>query len=198
MNQEPRFPELILASGSRARRKLLERLGIPFLAEAADIDESPLAKESPDDLVERLSLAKADAMAVRHPAALVIGSDQVAVHNGEVTGKPGDPVTARACLERFSGEEVVFLTGLALVCRDSLYRTYLCDRTVVRFRPLSEPEIQRYVERDQPLDCAGSFRLESLGPSLFSEVRSKDPTALLGLPLIGLCELLRQSGYRIP
>jgi len=198
MKQEPRFHELILASGSTARRQLLERLGLPFECHPADIDESPLEDESPEAMVQRLSLAKAGVIARQLPASWVIGSDQAAVSDGHTSGKPGTVERARAALAENSGGEVEFLTGLALVHRESAFSAYLLDRTVVRFRTLDPGEIARYVDMDQPLDCAGSFRVESLGPSLFEEVRSLDPTALMGLPLIGLCRLLREAGFTIP
>jgi len=198
MSEEPRSFRIVLASSSPARRALLERLGLPFESLPADIDETALASEAPEGLVERLSHAKAAAVAEGRPASLIIGSDQVALHRSRVSGKPGTAERAAANLRAFSGEEVVFLTGVAVHGAAPAYRGYHCDRTVVRFRHLNDAEIDRYVRRDRPLDCAGSFRLEALGPALFDEVSSRDPTALLGLPLIGLCRLLREAGCPLP
>lgn len=188
---------MILASASRIRGELLDRFGLPYRVDAANVDEAPLQGEPPDALARRLSAAKAEAVSARHPAACVIGSDQVALHDGVVLGKPGTADRARSSLAAFSGGTVLFLTGLALA-RGGVIQHHHLDRTTVRFRDLSDAEIERYVERDQPLDCAGSFRLESLGPSLFESVHSEDPTALLGLPLITLAHCLRAQGYPLP
>ena len=198
MSEQPRSARIVLASSSPARRALLERLGLPFECVPAEIDEAPQAGEAPDVLVERLSHAKAAAVLERKPGKLVIGSDQVALHRGRVSGKPGTVERAAASLRGFSGEEVVFLTGIAVHGTEPPFRGYHCDRTVVRFRPLGDAEVERYVQRDRPLDCAGSFRVEALGPALFQEVASHDPTGLLGLPLIGLCRLLREAGCQLP
>lgn len=198
MNQEPRTPNLILASGSAARRSLIRRLGLPVTCSAPNIDETPGAGETAAALVQRLSHAKARALADAHPAALIIGSDQVALHRGQVSGKPLTGSGARALLRRFSGEPVDFLTGLAVLNPTAAYAGYHCDRTRVRFRSLTEGEIERYVARDRPLQCAGGFRLESLGPALFRSIETEDPTALLGLPLIALCRLLREAGLALP
>lgn len=198
MNQEPRKPELILASSSPIRKSLMARLGLPFEVRAAHVDESPVAGEQPGALASRLARWKAERLALDYPDALVIGADQVAAFDGKLTGKPGTVERARSTLAAFSGRRVDFHTGLAVVrSRDRLLSEHL-DRTQVRFRTLDAGEIARYVERDGPLDCAGSFRLEALGPALFDAVHSEDPTALLGLPLIALCRLLREAGWRIP
>jgi septum formation protein len=198
MNQEPRFHELILASASTGRKALLERLGLDFSVIAADIDETPLDGEETVAMVERLSRAKAATIASLHPGALVIGSDQAALHEGITAGKPGTVENACTALRTFSGGIVDFYTGLAVVHQQTGFQAFHMDHTQVRFRELREDEITRYVERDQPLDCAGAFRIESLGPSLFEEVVSKDPSALRGLPLIRLCKLLRQAGLTLP
>jgi septum formation protein len=189
---------LILASGSASRRSLLERLRLPFEVLPANLDETPRADETPAALVERLSRSKARAVAERYPDSVVIGSDQVAVFEGRPSGKPGGPVRARELLRRFSGREVDFLTGACVRQGASSFEGYFMDCTRVRFRALEDQEIERYLECDQPWDCAGSFRLESLGPSLFESVESSDPTALLGLPLIGTCALLRRVGFHLP
>lgn len=198
MNEEPRNSALILASGSAARRELLARLRLPFEVIPADIDESPAEGESPAALVERLARGKAAAVAALHPGAAVIGSDQVAVFDGIATSKPGSVERARADLERFSGQEVTFLTGVSVQRKASGSDHWFMDRTVVRFRDLGSDEIARYVAADDPLACAGAFKIESLGPALFREVRTTDPTGLPGLPLIGLCRCLRAMGFELP
>ncbi|HHH46854.1 MAG TPA: septum formation inhibitor Maf [Thiotrichales bacterium] len=190
-------PRIILGSSSPFRRELLARLGLPFESVSPDIDESMLPGESPEAHVRRLSREKALAIAVDAPA-LVIGSDQVAVCEGEVLGKPGSHERAREQLRRLSGRCVLFHTGLCL--RDTRTGELQEDSvaTEVRFRGLSDEEIERYLRREQPYGCAGSFKSEGLGISLFESVRSDDPTALIGLPLIRLCEFLRRCGIAIP
>ncbi|UYG05351.1 Maf family nucleotide pyrophosphatase [Halomonas sp. LR3S48] len=188
------MPRLVLASGSRWRRQLLDRLGLPYAWASPDIDESPRPGEAPVALVHRLSLAKASRVAETHPEHLVIGSDQVAEFDGDILGKPGDAATARAQLARFSGRRVTFLTGLALIDTRNA-RHWVChERYDVLFRRLSDAEIARYVEREQPLDSAGSFRMEGLGITLFEKLEGDDPNTLIGLPLIRLCALLREAG----
>ncbi|MGM0983933.1 MAG: Maf family protein [Pseudomonadota bacterium] len=188
------MPNLILASGSRWRRQLLDRLEIPYAWESPDIDETPRPGEAPEALVHRLALSKAERLAERFPAHLIVGSDQVALFGGEILGKPGDAATARANLSRFSGQRVRFLTGLALL-DTAQGRHQVCHETYdVLFRHLSEGEIARYVEREKPLDSAGSFRMEGLGIALFEKLEGDDPNTLIGLPLIRLCELLREAG----
>lgn len=188
------MPRLVLASGSLWRRQLLDRLGLPYTWESPDIDETARPGETPEALVHRLALAKASHVAERHPNHLIIGSDQVAVFDDEVLGKPGDEDTARSQLARFSGRRVTFLTGLALVDTRSA-RHWVChERYEAVFRQLSGREIARYVERERPLDCAGSFRMEGLGIALFEKLEGDDPNTLIGLPLIRLCTLLREAG----
>lgn len=188
------MPRLILASGSRWRRQLLDRLEIPYLWESPDIDETPYPGEAPAPLVQRLALTKAERLAERFPAHLIIGSDQVALFEGEVLGKPGDTATACANLARFSGQRVRFLTGLALLDTEHDAR-HVCHETHdVVFRHLSEDEIARYVEKEQPLDSAGSFRMEGLGIALFEKLEGDDPNTLIGLPMIRLCAMLREAG----
>ncbi|WP_111412381.1 Maf family protein [Billgrantia lactosivorans] len=188
------MPRLVLASGSRWRRQLLDRLGLPYAWASPDIDETPRPGELPEALVHRLALAKASRVAEDHPDHLVVGSDQVAVFDGEILGKPGDEMTARAQLGRFSGHRVTFLTGLAVVDTRNA-RHWVChERYAVVFRRLSDAEIARYVERERPLDSAGSFRMEGLGIALFERLEGDDPNTLIGLPLIRLCALLREAG----
>ena len=186
--------QIVLASSSRYRRELLERFGLPFVVDPPAIDESPLADEAPAKLALRLAVAKARTVARRHPAAIVVGSDQVANCDGRVLGKPGDVERAVRQLVGFSGRHVEFLTGLAVV-RDGEERprTHL-DVTTARFRRFGEREAARYVRHDRPLDCAGGIRFEGLGPLLLAGVDTEDPSAALGLPLIALGELLRRAG----
>jgi len=189
--------KLILASSSRYRVELLERLGLPFSSMAPEVDESRLSGESPRDLVARLSKAKALAGAAQHPEALVIGSDQVAVIGDEILGKPHTAVNARAQLARLAGREVTFLTGLCLANGLRGAHQLSVVETPVWFRELSEAEIADYVEREQPLDCAGAFKSEGLGIALFERMGGSDPNALVGLPLIELCTMLQVEGISI-
>ncbi|TEA78526.1 Maf family nucleotide pyrophosphatase [Allopusillimonas ginsengisoli] len=183
---------LILASSSPYRRELLLRLGLPFAAESPDIDENPLPGEKPADLALRLSLAKAQAVASRYPGDLVIGSDQVATLNGAPIGKPGNFERARAQLEALSGQAVEFHSAL---CVTDGQRTESDDViTECRFRTLTPLEITQYLHREQPYDTAGSAKAEGLGIALMDSMRSDDPTAIIGLPLIALCRMLRSFG----
>ncbi|MCK2182667.1 Maf family protein [Halomonas getboli] len=188
------MPRLVLASSSRFRRQLLDRLALPCAWESPDIDETPRSGETPRALVHRLSLAKAERLAADWPDHLIIGSDQVAVFDGEALGKPADEAAARAQLARFSGHRVSFLTGLALIDTRNASHRVCHERYDVVFRQLSETEIARYVERERPLDSAGSFRMEGLGITLFERLEGDDPNTLIGLPLIRLCQLLREAG----
>lgn len=185
---------LILASTSTYRRELLARLRIPFDVLAPEVDETVLAGEAPDSTALRLALAKADAVAARHPGAVVIGSDQVADLDGTGLGKPGDPGRATAQLRAMSGRVVVFQTGVAVVCVASGVREAALVPVSVRFRGLSDVEIERYLHLEQPYDCAGSAKAEALGIALCEAIESDDPTALIGLPLIRTCALLRLAG----
>ena len=185
---------LVLASTSRYRAALLARLGLPFTQEAPGVDESPRPGEAPDALASRLALAKALAVAARHPASLAIGSDQVAVLDGALLGKPGSVEAAEGQLARASGRTVEFLTAVALADGEHGHIASALDRTRVRFRTLDPGEIRRYVAREQPLDCAGSFKSEALGVALFESIETRDPAALVGLPLIELCRMLREAG----
>src|SRR5690606_15504690 len=183
---------LILASSSRYRQEMLERLGIPFVAISPDIDERPLPDESPTALALRLSLAKAQAVIPAHPGALVIGSDQVATIHGEPIGKPGSFERARAQLEQLSGQTVEFHSAL---CVSNGQRHETADIvTLCRFRPLTAEEITAYLHREQPYDTAGSAKAEGLGIALMESMQSDDPTAIIGLPLIALSRMLRSFG----
>ncbi|HSC48531.1 MAG TPA: Maf family nucleotide pyrophosphatase [Gammaproteobacteria bacterium] len=192
------LPSLVLASTSPHRRELLMRLGLPFGDDAPGVDERRGPHESAPELVRRLSRAKADAAAARHPGALIIGSDQAAERDGDILGKPGDHVAAMAQLKGSSGKRVTFHTGLCLLDTREGRRREHVDVTAVRFRTLSDSEIERYLKAEKPYDCAGSFKSEGLGASLFESVESSDPTALVGLPLIALSRFLRECGLRVP
>jgi septum formation protein len=188
---------LVLGSTSRYRRELLARLGLPFTVDPPEVDELPLPGETPAHTALRLAEAKARAVATRHADALVIGSDQVADCAGQPVGKPGTRDAAVAQLLSLSGRTVVFHTGLALVdAASGRCRTALID-VASTFRALSSAEIDAYLEREAPFDCAGSVKAEGLGIALFDRIESDDPTALIGLPLIALCRLLRDEGVDI-
>ncbi len=190
------MPRLILASTSRYRQQLLERLRLPFETARPEVDETPAAGESPLALAQRLAAAKAGAIAASAPDAWVIGSDQVAELDGTALGKPGTMDTAQRQLTAMSGRSVRFHTAVAL--SGPGFNQTVCDLTEVRFRTLSLAEIERYLVAEQPLDCAGSFKCEGLGISLFEAIDNRDPTALVGLPLIPLCGLLRDAGFVLP
>lgn len=187
---------LILASTSVYRRELLQRLRLPFDCARPEVDESPLRAESTGQLVRRLARAKAEAVSALNPGAWVIGSDQAADLNGRILGKPGGHEAAIAQLTEMSGRTVHFHTAVSLH-RDG-EELQAVDLTRVRLRNLASEEIARYVEAEQPYDCAGSFKCEGLGISLFESIETQDPTALVGLPLIALAGLLRQAGYALP
>jgi septum formation protein len=190
--------DLILASTSRYRRALLERLGIPFQCEAPEADETRLPGEPAAAMAVRLARVKAEAVAARYPAAIVIGSDQVALRGTDVLGKPGTVERCREQLQASSGKEVVFLTAVHVIDGAAGTAESHVDRTVVQFRELSDAEIDRYIERDNPLDCAGGFKAEALGIALFDRIESSDPTGLTGLPLSWLCGALRRAQVPLP
>jgi septum formation protein len=192
----PQAP-LILASTSPYRRELLERLGVAFAVEAPDVDEAPLAAEPPTERALRLAAAKAEAVARRHPGAVVIGSDQVAAAGGVILDKPG--TVERACqqLKHLAGSQARFYTACAVRWHNTGFSVNHLDTVTVAVRDLTTEEIAAYVAREQPLNCAGSFKSEGLGIALFSRIESEDPTALVGLPLIWLAGALRQAGYRL-
>lgn len=186
--------QLVLASTSTYRSALLTKLQLPFITDAPEVDETRLENETAEQLVVRLAAAKARALAGRYPEHLIIGSDQVCVVNGQVCGKPHTEENARAQLRAASGRSVIFYTGLALYdSRHEVLQT-LCEPFTVDFRTLSEAEITHYVSREQPLNCAGSFKSEGLGITLFERLSGRDPNTLIGLPLIALCEMLRKGG----
>ncbi len=191
--------DLVLASTSRYRRELLSRLTAHFRTLAPRVDESRLPDEAPAALAERLARAKAADVAARTPRAVVIGSDQVADLDGRVFGKPGSDAAAIAQLRACAGHELVFHTAVCLIdTRDSRAHVHAAiDSTRVLFRQLTTEEIARYVEREQPLDCAGSFKAEALGIALFERIETHDPTGLIGLPLLALCRLLGDAGIRV-
>lgn len=192
--KESSSAELVLASSSRWRRELLNRLQLPYQCLSPEIDETPYSGETPHALVHRLALSKANAVADRFPQHCIIGSDQVAVFEGDILGKPHTVEKACANLARFSGQRVTFLTGLALLdTRHQRHQVHVEPFEVV-FRTLSTAEIEHYVAKEQPLDSAGSFRMEGLGIALFEKLEGRDPNALIGLPLIALCDMLRQAG----
>ncbi len=188
-------PRLILGSTSRYRRELLNRLRLPFDVSAPQVDETPLTNELPASLAMRLALAKAQAVAASVPDdAVVIGSDQVADVDGEPIGKPGTHERAVAQLRRMSGRAIVFQTAVAVVRAATGFEQALLVPVRVRFRPLADDEIEHYLRLEQPYDCAGSAKCETLGIALLSAIESDDPTALVGLPLIRTCDLLRAAG----
>jgi septum formation protein len=188
---------LVLGSTSVYRRELLSRLRLPFTVEPPHVDETPQPGETPAALARRLSAAKAAAVARRHPGAVVIGSDQVADLDGEALGKPGDHENALAQLSRMSGRVVVFHTALTVTCLDANFTEHDLAPVRVRFRDLRRGEIEAYLRAEQPYDCAGSAKSEGLGIALLEAIDSDDPTALVGLPLIRTCRMLRAAGLRV-
>ncbi|RMX02983.1 septum formation inhibitor Maf [Corticibacter populi] len=195
----PELPRrLILGSTSRYRRELLQRLGLPFDCEAPQVDETPQPGEAPRALAERLALAKARDVARRHPETIVIGSDQVADLHGQPLGKPLVHARAVAQLQQMSGQTVVFHTAVAVVCEALGLEARQVAEVRTRFRTLSASEIERYLLAERPYDCAGSAKSEGLGISLLEAIDNDDPTALIGLPLIRTCAMLRDAGLQIP
>lgn len=189
---------LTLASTSRYRKALLEKLGLPFDCAAPDVDERPLAEESAQALVARLARAKAQAIADGRDHGLIIGSDQVCVCDGRILGKPGTIDNAVAQLMAAQGRSVTFYTGLCVLDAATGQAHQLVEPFTVHFRTLDEAAIRRYVEAELPLDCAGSFKCEGMGIVLFRGLEGRDPNALIGLPLIGLIELLACHGIALP
>ncbi len=186
--------ELILASTSPYRRELLTRLRLPFQVVSPDVDETAAAGEMPAALARRLALAKARAVARRHPSAVVIGSDQVADLDGRAIGKPGSHDRAVSQLRSMRGRVVVFHTAVSVVCHATEFEQTDLATVRVRFRDLTDADIERYLQLEQPYDCAGSAKCEALGIALLEVIESDDPTALIGLPLIRTCRLLRAAG----
>lgn len=189
---------LVLASTSPYRLAVLQKLPLEFVTDSPDIDESPQANESPQELVKRLSLAKAQAVAPRHPHSLIIGSDQVAVLGGQILGKPGNHENAVKQLHNASGHQVVFNTGLCLLNSDTDHAQVRCVPFTVQFRRLSDEQIERYLQHEKPYNCAGSFKSEGLGITLFEKLLGDDPNTLIGLPLIELVRMLENEGIILP
>lgn len=189
---------LILGSTSRYRRELVERLNLPFTTAAPDVDETPTPSEAPGDLALRLALAKAHAVAALHPDAIVIGSDQVSDLNGQPMGKPLVHERAVQQLRSMRGQTVMFHTAVAVVCKATGFEQ--SDIAVIKtvFRDLTDDEIERYLRAEQPYDCAGSAKSEGLGISLLDAIHSDDPTALIGLPMIRTCRMVRAAGIQLP
>ena len=189
--------EVILASTSRYRRELLERLRLPFRIESPEVDETPEPGESPKVLALRLARAKASAVAQRHPHAVVIGSDQVADLHGQALGKPGTHARAVEQLQRMRGQTVIFQTAVAVMCIATGHEAVDLAAVQVRFRALSDAEIEAYLRAEQPYDCAGSAKSEGLGIALLDEIVNDDPSALVGLPLIRTARMLRAAGITL-
>ena len=189
--------QLILGSTSRYRRELLARLNTRFTVVGPDVDETPAEHEAPHALALRLALAKARAVAALHPEAVVIGSDQVADLNGMPLGKPGTHERAVLQLQRMRGQTVVFQTAVAVVCAATQFEEVDLAAVKVRFRDLSDAEIESYLRTEQPYDCAGSAKSEGLGIALLASIDNDDPTALVGLPLIRTCRMLRAAGIAL-
>ncbi|PKM05352.1 MAG: septum formation inhibitor Maf [Gammaproteobacteria bacterium HGW-Gammaproteobacteria-6] len=189
---------LVLASSSPYRRALLERLQLPFEWAAPDIDESPLSGEDPESLTLRLAQTKARALTAEYPAHLIIGSDQVLLLDGQPVSKPGNHAAATAQLRASSGKTLTFSTAICLLNSATGEAQSHCEPFQAVFRTLSDETIERYLNREKPYDCAGSFKSEGLGITLFHALRGDDPNSLIGLPLIRLCDMLQQAGYTLP
>jgi septum formation protein len=194
----PHSPRLVLASTSAYRRSLLERFGVPFQTSAPGVDETPTPGEEPMELAIRLARSKAEAVAQRSSDAVIIGSDQLAACGRQVLGKPGTEAKCREQLQLMNGQRVHFFTAVHVIDSRSQNREAHLEVTTVHFRKLTSEEIHRYVARERPLDCAGSFRMEALGITLFDRIDSQDPTALMGLPLIWVAGALRRAGFQVP
>lgn len=188
---------IILASSSPYRRRLLEQIGLAFEWASPDIDEAALLEEAPKMLVQRLAHAKAEALSKRYPQHWIIGSDQAASFEGRILGKPGNIENARKQLQACRGQRVEFLTGLCLLNSHTKKSETIVERFSVVFRDLTDEQIDRYLEREQPFDCAGSFKVEGLGIALFERLEGDDPNALIGLPLIQLVTLLERAGIAV-
>jgi septum formation protein len=193
----PDAPRIVLGSSSPYRRELPSRLRVPFDIDVPDVDETPLAAESPRDLALRLALQKARAVSVRQPDAAVIGSDQVADLDGEPLGKPGTHERAVEQLRRMRGRVVVFQTAVAVVRLQTAFEAVDLAPVRVTFRELTDAEIEAYLQAEKPYDCAGSARSEGLGIALLEKIENDDPSALVGLPLIRTCRMLRAAGVRL-
>lgn len=186
--------KIILASTSIYRKQLLEKLNIPFICDTPDVDESPIPSESPEQLVQRLAFNKANALSVKYPNHLLIGSDQVCVINNQITGKPLSFQNAVEQLKAASGKKIMFYTGLSLLNSQSGNAQTICETFSVYFRELTDKEIENYINKEQPLNCAGSFKSEGLGITLFNKFEGRDPNTLVGLPLMALITMLKHEG----
>ncbi len=189
--------QIVLASSSPFRRELLEKFGLSFICDSPEIDESAQQNETPEQLVTRLAIEKANAVATRHPNALIIASDQAAVLKNQILGKPGNHQSAKLQLAHASGNKVVFLTSLVLLNSANGNQHVELEPFTVYFRKLSENEIEGYLNKEKPYNCAGSFKSEGLGITLFDRLEGKDPNALIGLPLIKLYKLLENEGVSL-
>jgi septum formation protein len=189
--------KLVLGSSSPYRRELLSRLRLPFETATPDVDETPRIGEAPADLARRLAMEKALAVARRFPGSVVIGSDQVADLDCQCLGKPGDHERAVAQLRRMRSRSVIFQTALAVVCLETGFEALDLAQVTVRFRQLSDAEIEHYLQAEKPYDCAGSAKSEGLGIALLEAIDSDDPTALVGLPLIRTCRMIRAAGIQM-
>ena len=189
--------EIVLASSSPFRKALLDKLGINFITDSPEVDESPVNGESLEEMVMRLAEAKARALAEKHPDALIIGSDQSASLNGKVLKKPGNFERAFEQLKAASGETITFITGLSLLNTHTDKAETIIDSFTVTFRKLEDSEIENYLKKEQPYNCAGSFKSEALGISLFEKMQGEDPNTLVGLPLIQLCRMLKDQGQPV-
>jgi len=189
--------KLVLASSSPFRKSLLEKLQLDFECDSPDVDETPKTDESIEDMVKRLSESKAQALAKSHPDALIIGSDQSASLHDQVLHKPGNFENAFKQLKAASGQTITFYTGLCLLNTQTHEAETICEPYIVKFRSLSDSEIENYLNRDKPFNCAGSFKSEALGISLFESMQGDDPNTLIGLPLIQLCRMLKNQGMSV-
>ena len=193
----PTYRKLILGSTSPYRRELLGRLRIPFEVAAPEVDETPHAGETPQQLACRLAMAKARAVAARFPDCVVIGSDQVADLNGQTLGKPGTHARATTQLRKMRGKTVIFQTAVAVVCQETGFAQMDLAQVKVLFRDLSDAEIETYLLAETPYDCAGSAKSEGLGIALLESIENDDPTALVGLPLIRTCRMIQAAGVKV-
>ncbi|VAW70549.1 FIG146278: Maf/YceF/YhdE family protein [hydrothermal vent metagenome] len=189
--------KLVLASSSPFRQALLQKLQLEFVCESPDIDEKALMGESIEDMVKRLSECKARALSTSYKDALIIGSDQSATLNGNILHKPGNFDIAFQQLKAASGQTITFHTGLCLLNTRTQSAETICEPFVVKFRQLTDSEIEHYLNKEQPYNCAGSFKSEALGISLFETMQGKDPNILIGLPLIALCRMLKDNGMPV-
>jgi len=196
-NLKYKYMKLVLASSSPFRKALLDKLNLQYETDSPDIDETPLQGESIESMVKRLSESKAKALSSQHPDSLIIGSDQSAALNGNVLHKPGSYEVAFQQLKAASGQTITFYTGLCLFDSKTGVTETICEPYIVKFRELSDSEIENYLKREEPYNCAGSFKSEALGISLFESMQGDDPNTLIGLPLIQLCKMLKANGMPV-